>query len=77
MYSYFLLSSGGGELFASQHSTISRQQASALPPTTTEGNQVKDIIKYSIDDESLIREGITHSSSTVTAGFTSITNRRV
>lgn len=45
MYSYSLLSSGGGELFASQHSTISREQSSALPLTTAEGNQVKDINK--------------------------------
>jgi hypothetical protein len=60
MYGYSSSSplSSEGELFASQHSTIIIEQASALPLTTAEGNQVKVIIKYSIDDESLLGQRI-------------------
>jgi hypothetical protein len=54
----FLISSGGAELFAQQRGTISIDSAVALPLTTAEGNQVKVIVNYSIDDESLIGQKI-------------------
>lgn len=54
----FLMSSGGAELFAQQRGTISIDSAVALPLTTAEGNQVKVIVNYSIDDESLIGQKI-------------------
>ena len=54
----FLMSSGGAELFAQQRGTISIDSAVALPLTTAEGNQVKVIVNYSIDDESLIGQRI-------------------
>jgi hypothetical protein len=54
----FLMSSGGAELFAQQRGTISIDSAVALPLTTAEGNQVRVIVNYSIDDESLIGQRI-------------------
>jgi hypothetical protein len=54
----FLMSSGGAELFAQQRGTISIDRAVALPLTTAEGNQVKVIVNYSIDDESLIGQRV-------------------
>jgi hypothetical protein len=54
----FLMSSGGAELFAQQRGTISIDSAVALPLTTAEGNQVKVVVNYSIDDESLIGQKI-------------------
>ena len=54
----FLMSSGGAELSAQQRGTISIDRAVALPLTTAEGNQVKVIVNYSIDDESLIGQKI-------------------
>ena len=54
----FLISSGGAELFAQQRGTISIDSAVALPLTTAEGNQVRVIVNYSIDDESLIGQKI-------------------
>jgi len=53
-----LLTLSGGELFAQQRITISVEQASGLPLTTTEGNQVKVRINYNIEDESLIGQRI-------------------
>jgi hypothetical protein len=38
----------GGELFAQQRGTISRDQAVALSLTTAEGNQVKVVVNYDI-----------------------------
>ena len=43
-----------GELFAQQRGTISIDQAVALPLTTAEGNQVRVVVSYSMNDESLI-----------------------
>jgi len=54
----FLMSSGGAELSAQQRGTISIDRAVALPLTTAEGNQVRIIVNYSIDDESLIGQRI-------------------
>lgn len=54
----FLMSSGGAELFAQQRGTISVDRAVALPLTTAEGNQIKVIVNYSIDDESLIGQRV-------------------
>ena len=42
------------DLFAQTRGTISINQANALPLTTTEGNQVKVIINYSIGDKSVV-----------------------
>jgi hypothetical protein len=46
------------ELFAQSRSTISINQANALPLTTAEGNQVKVIINYSIGDKSVVGQRI-------------------
>lgn len=46
------------ELFAQSRSTISINQANALPLTTTEGNQVKVIINYSMGDKSVVGQRI-------------------
>lgn len=46
------------ELFAQSRSTISINQANALPLTTTEGNQVKVMINYSIGDKSVVGQRI-------------------
>jgi hypothetical protein len=47
-----------GELFAQQRGTISIDRAVALPLTTAEGNQVKVVVNYSMNDESLIGQRI-------------------
>jgi hypothetical protein len=47
-----------GELNAQQRGTISVDRAVALPLTTVEGNQVKVIVNYDIEDESLIGQRI-------------------
>ena len=57
MASYSLISTDD-ELFALDNSTISVDQATALPLTTGEGNQVKVMINYSMGDESVIGERI-------------------
>jgi hypothetical protein len=57
MASYSLLSTED-ELFALDNSTISVDQATALPLTTGEGNQVKVMINYSMGDESVIGQRI-------------------
>jgi hypothetical protein len=46
------------DLFAQPRGTISINQANALPLTTTEGNQVKVIINYSIGDKSVVGQRI-------------------
>ncbi len=56
MDTYFSLR--GGELFAQQNNTISVEQATALPLTTAEGNQVKVRINYSMGDGSVIGQKI-------------------
>lgn len=56
--SSYLLFTLGGELNAQQRGTISVDRAVALPLTTAEGNQVKLIVNYNIEDESLIGQRI-------------------
>lgn len=46
------------DLFAQSRGTISINQANALPLTTTEGNQVKVIINYSMGDKSVVGQRI-------------------
>lgn len=46
------------DLFAQTRGTISINQANALPLTTTEGNQVKVIINYSMGDKSVVGQRI-------------------
>lgn len=53
-----LLIFSGGESFAQQRSIVSVDRAVALPLTTAEGNQVKVIINYDIEDESLLGQRI-------------------
>jgi hypothetical protein len=48
----------GEELRAQERGTLSVDQAVALPLTTAEGNQVKVIVNYDIEDESLIGERV-------------------
>jgi len=55
MVSSFLVIFSGGELFAQQRGTISVDSAVALPLTSAEGNQVRVVMNYDIEDESLIR----------------------
>lgn len=50
----FLLVLSGRELLAQPRGTISIDRAVALPLTTTEGNQVKVIVNYNIEDQSLL-----------------------
>src|SRR5918995_3018930 len=54
----FLLLLSGEELFAQQRGTISVERAVALPLTTAEGNQVRIIVNYELEDESLIGQRI-------------------
>lgn len=55
----FLLIFSGGELFAQQRrGTISVDSAVALPLTTAEGNQVRVVVNYDIEDESLIGQRV-------------------
>jgi hypothetical protein len=42
------------ELLAQQRGTISVDRATVLPLVNTEGNQVKLVLNYSIDDESIV-----------------------
>ena len=53
-----LLILSGGELHAQQRGTISVDRAVALPLTTAEGNQVKVLVNYDIEDESLIGQRV-------------------
>lgn len=57
IYSYSS-SSLARDLFAQTRGTISINQANALPLTTTEGNQVKVIINYSMGDKSVVGQRI-------------------
>jgi hypothetical protein len=54
----YLLLLLGGELHAQRRGTISVDRAVALPLTTAEGNQVKVLVNYDIEDESLIGQRI-------------------
>ena len=56
--SLFLLILSGGELHAQQRGTIWVDRAVALPLTTAEGNQVKVLVNYDIEDESLIGQRV-------------------
>jgi hypothetical protein len=53
-----LLPSSEVDLLAQQRGTISVIQATALPLVNTEGNQVKLILNYSIEDESIVGQKI-------------------
>jgi len=57
MFTYFSFSSQV-ELIAQQHSTISVDQATALPLVNTEGNQVKVVINYNMGNESFLGQRI-------------------
>jgi hypothetical protein len=57
MFTYFPFSSQV-ELIAQQHSTISVDQATALPLVNTEGNQVKVVINYNMGNESFLGQRI-------------------
>jgi hypothetical protein len=54
----YLLLLLGGELHAQRRGTISVDRAVALPLTTAEGNQVKVLVNYDIEDESLIGQRV-------------------
>jgi hypothetical protein len=56
--SSYLVSMLGMELHAQQRGIISVDRAAALPLTTAEGNQVKVLVKYNIEDESLLGQRI-------------------
>ncbi len=48
----------GERLNAQERGTLSVDRAVALPLTTAEGNQIKVIVNYNIEDESLIGERV-------------------
>ena len=54
----FLLSLSEEELLAQQRGTISVDRAVALPLTTTEGNQVRVVVNYEIEDQSLLGQRV-------------------
>jgi hypothetical protein len=54
----FLLIVSGEELLAQQRGTISVDRAVALPLTTAEGNQVKVVVNYELEDESLLGQRV-------------------
>jgi hypothetical protein len=54
----FLLIVSGEELLAQQRGTISVDRAVALPLTTAEGNQVRVVVNYELEDESLLGQRI-------------------
>ncbi|MPZ08053.1 MAG: hypothetical protein GEU26_16830 [Nitrososphaeraceae archaeon] len=54
----FLLALSGGELLAQQRGTISVDRAAALPLTTAEGNQVRVVVNYELEDESLLGQRV-------------------
>lgn len=54
----FLLIVSGEEILAQQRGTISIDRAVALPLTTAEGNQVKVVVNYDINDESLLGQRV-------------------
>ena len=56
--SFLLIFSGGESLAQLQRGTISVNSAVALPLTTADGNQVKVIINYDIEDESLLGQRV-------------------
>jgi hypothetical protein len=58
MISSYLSIFSEGELVAQWRGTISVDQAVALPLTTADGNQVKVVINYNIEDESLVGQRI-------------------
>lgn len=55
---FFLLTISGGELLAQQRGTISVDRAVALPLTTAEGNQVRVVLNYELNDESLLGQRV-------------------
>ncbi|MGH9983168.1 MAG: hypothetical protein ACRD8W_04335, partial [Nitrososphaeraceae archaeon] len=54
----FLLIVTGEEILAQQRGTISVDRAVALPLTTAEGNQVRVVLNYDINDESLVGQRV-------------------
>ena len=54
----FLLILSGRELLAQHRGTISLDRAVALPLTTAEGKQVRVVVNYDIEDESLIGQRV-------------------
>jgi hypothetical protein len=54
----FLLTLSGEESLAQQRGTISVDRAVALPLTTTEGNQVRVVVNYELEDESLVGQRV-------------------
>jgi hypothetical protein len=56
--SSYVLVMSGEELNAQERGTLSVDRAVALPLTTAEGNQIKVIVNYDIEDESLIGERV-------------------
>ncbi|MGH9985057.1 MAG: hypothetical protein ACRD8W_14005 [Nitrososphaeraceae archaeon] len=54
----FLLIVSGEELLAQQRGTISVDRAVALPLTTAEGNQVRVVVNYELEDESLLGQRV-------------------
>ena len=54
----FLSVFSGEELLAQERGTIHVDRAVTLPLTTAEGNQVKVVVNYDIDDESLVGQRI-------------------
>ena len=54
----FLLIVSGKELLAQQRGTISVDRAVALPLTTAEGNQVRVVVNYELEDESLLGQRV-------------------
>jgi hypothetical protein len=54
----FLLIVSGEESLAQQRGTISVDRAVALPLTTTEGNQVRVVVNYELEDESLLGQRV-------------------
>ncbi|MGH9924627.1 MAG: hypothetical protein ACRD5B_04545, partial [Nitrososphaeraceae archaeon] len=55
---FFLLTISGGELLAQQRGTISVDRAVALPLTTAEGNQVRVVVNYELNDKSLLGQRV-------------------
>ena len=55
---FFLVTISGGELLAQQRGTISVDRAVALPLTTAEGNQVRVVVNYEFNDESLLGQRV-------------------
>jgi hypothetical protein len=58
LLAFICFSPSSEELYAQQQGTISIVQATALPLVNAEGNQVKVVINYSMENESFLRQRI-------------------